>query len=168
LRTARYLTPPGVDAVLYGRLGALPHFNPDDETPPLPVEVEDLRSAIHAADALIFSAPEYAGALPGSFKNLLDWTIGDAEAGSIYGKAACWINASPREGRGAHDELRTVLGYAHATVVDAACIHVPTTPTMIGPDGLIPDPWTRDAIARALRVLADHVGCAPTLQQTGT
>lgn len=42
-----------------------------------------------AADAVLFCTPEYAGALPGSFKNLLDWTVG---GGETYGKPAAWIN----------------------------------------------------------------------------
>ncbi|MGD0240963.1 MAG: NAD(P)H-dependent oxidoreductase [Streptosporangiaceae bacterium] len=34
---------------------------------------------------------EYAGTLPGSLKNLLDWTVG---GGEIYGKPAGWINVA--------------------------------------------------------------------------
>ena len=49
----------------------------------------DLRQEIAAADAVLFCTPEYAGTLPGSFKNLLDWTVG---GGEIYGKPAVWIN----------------------------------------------------------------------------
>ena len=41
-----------------------------------------LRGTIHEADALLFSTPEYAGALPGSLKNLLDWTIRAGTSGS--------------------------------------------------------------------------------------
>src|ERR1700755_805249 len=52
---------------------------------PLPEAVARLRAAIHDADALLFCTPEYAGALPGAFKNLLDWTVGDAEPPSISG-----------------------------------------------------------------------------------
>src|SRR5690348_5172163 len=76
LRTAAALSSPDVDAVLYEELGALPHFNPDLDNDRLHTAVRELRDSVHAADALLFSAPEYAGALPGSFKNLLDWTIG--------------------------------------------------------------------------------------------
>jgi NAD(P)H-dependent FMN reductase len=41
--------------------------------------VADLRRQIEAADAVVFCTSEYAGALPGSFKNLLDWTVGGGE-----------------------------------------------------------------------------------------
>jgi NAD(P)H-dependent FMN reductase len=86
LRTAAVAVLPGLEAVLYEGMGSLPHFNPDDDHQPLTGVVFDLRSRIRAADAVVFSTPEYAGALPGSFKNLLDWTIGDDQPGSIYQK----------------------------------------------------------------------------------
>jgi NAD(P)H-dependent FMN reductase len=43
-----------------------------------------LRDDIRASDGLLFSTPEYAGGLPGAFKNLLDWTVGDGRPGSMY------------------------------------------------------------------------------------
>lgn len=60
-------------------LAALPHFNPDDDRDPLPAAVRVLRTAIADVDAVLFCTPEYAGTLPGSFKNLLDWTVGGTE-----------------------------------------------------------------------------------------
>jgi NAD(P)H-dependent FMN reductase len=153
LRTASALAPSGVDAVLFDGLAALPHFNPDDEgDSPAPAVVE-LRQAIRDADAVVFSTPEYAGAMPGSFKNLLDWTIGDDHPGSIYNKPVAWINASPRDAALAHDSLRAVLGYAHADVVEQACVHVPVTSAMIGEDGLIADALARGQIVGAIAVL---------------
>ena len=97
----------------------------------------------------MFSTPEYAGALPGSFKNLLDWTVGGAE---IYRKPVAWINVAG-EGRGdsADASLATVLGYVGATVISAACIQVPVARDAVGADGLVSD---RDVRAR----IADVVG----------
>ena len=159
VRTARRLLAPAVEGVIYEGLGQLPHFNADDDADAVPVEVAALRAAIHAAAALVVCTPEYAGALPGSFKNLLDWTIGDDNPGSIYNKPVAWINASPRGADGAHEELRTVLGYAHADIVDDACLHVPVGQAMVGPDGLVADVGARDGIARAAAILAERVGC---------
>ena len=149
LRTAAALSVPGILTVFYRGMGELPHFNPDYDVPgePLHPGVRDLRAQLAASDAVLFSTPEYAGALPGSFKNLLDWLIGDGLPRSIYEKPVAWINASPRGAPNAHAELRTVLGFAHATIVDAACVHVPITETMIGPDGLIADTAARDELA---------------------
>jgi chromate reductase, NAD(P)H dehydrogenase (quinone) len=153
LRTVQAVAPPDVDTVLYDGLGELPHFNPDLDEAPLPPAVDALRAAVRAADAVLFSTPEYAGTLPGSFKNLLDWTIGDDQAGSIYEKPVAWINSSSRGATGADETLRMVLGYAHATIVEAACAQIPVAAPMVDDDGLIDDPSVRDRLRRALIAL---------------
>jgi NAD(P)H-dependent FMN reductase len=147
LRTAAAVAPRGVDAVVYDGLGALPHFNPDHDVDPLPPPVAALRAEIHAAAAVLFSTPEYAGALPGSFKNLLDWTIGDDQPGSIYEKRVGWINTSPRGATQALASLRTFLGYAHATIVDAACADVPVASAVLGEEASSPIPTRRRVCA---------------------
>jgi chromate reductase, NAD(P)H dehydrogenase (quinone) len=157
LRTVQAAGPASVTASFYDGLSGLPHFNPDYDTGHPPGPVAGLRSAIRGADAMLFSVPEYAGALPGSFKNLLDWTIGDEQAGSIYEKPVAWINASPRGAVDAHDSLRKVLGYAHATIVESACANVPVTAAMIGTDGLVDDPSVREQIRQAVGHLVEHL-----------
>ena len=157
LRTAREVAPAGVEVTLYDGLGALPHFNPDQDGDALPAAAAELRERIRAADAVLFSVPEYAGSLPGSLKNLLDWSIGDDKPGSIYQKPVAWINASPRGAAGAHEQLRQVLGYAHATIIEAACAHIPVTGELVGDDALIADPAVRKRVAEALSTLAAHL-----------
>lgn len=152
LRTAAAVPPDGVACRLYDG-ASLPPFNPDRDRPPLAPEVDPLRQAIHESDAIVFSTPEHAGALPGSFKNLLDWTIGDESERSIDNKAVCWLNAAPRGAIGAHRELLMVLEYAHALIVDEACAEVPTTSAMIGPDGLVRDRFPLVSIQNALAAL---------------
>ncbi|MCP2341765.1 NADPH-dependent FMN reductase [Actinomadura rupiterrae] len=155
LRTAGAVAPEGIEVLGFGGLAALPHFNPDDDREPLPAAVRELRDAIGAADAVLFCTPEYAGALPGSFKNLLDWTIG---GGEMYEKPVAWLNvssiAAPTGGAGAHDSLRAVLGYAGTSIVEDACARVPLSRQDVGPDGLIGDAGTRAAIVASLRALA--------------
>src|SRR5262245_24401122 len=159
LRTAAELADDRVQTTLYEGMGDLPHFNPDDDREGAPVHaaVADLRAAVAVADALLLCTPEYAGALPGALKNLLEWTVGDA---GTYNKPIAWINASgpaaPTGGADAHDSLRKVLGYVHADIVDAACARIPMTRDAVGPDGTITDPALRNQIAEALRVLARH------------
>ena len=75
LRALRDLAPAGVHATLYDGLADLPAFDPDQDQQ-APSAVGQLRAQLAAADAVVFSTPEYAGTLPGSFKNLLDWTVG--------------------------------------------------------------------------------------------
>ncbi|MEU9079711.1 NAD(P)H-dependent oxidoreductase [Kitasatospora sp. NPDC048538] len=138
----------GVRATYFEGLAALPHFNPDHDTDPLPGPVADLRAAVAAADALLICTPEYAGTLPGSFKNLLDWTVGGTE---ISDKPSAWINAAgPGRGGGAEATLRTVLGYTGAAVVDGACARIPLDRQAVGPDGLVADPLVRERIGEVL------------------
>jgi NAD(P)H-dependent FMN reductase len=160
LRTARAVAPANVEAVIYEGLGTLPHFNPDDDPEGGPVHavVADLRARIAAADALLFCTPEYAGALPGSFKNLLDWTVG---GGETYAMPVGWVNvsgpAAPTGAAGAHGSLRAVLTYTGTDIVEAACVRVPVARGAVGPDGEIDDVGVRDAAGRVLATLAEHV-----------
>jgi chromate reductase len=159
IRTAREVAPPGVHAVVFQGLGDLPHFNPDDdpEGGPVPAAVADLRAQLARADAVLFCTPEYAGALPGSFKNLLDWTVG---GGQTYGMPVGWINASgpaaPSGGADAHASLRKVLGYTGSDIVEGACVRVPVARGAVGDDGLVADEAVRGELATALRALAEH------------
>ncbi|GGV05177.1 FMN reductase [Kitasatospora herbaricolor] len=151
LRTAADLAPEGVTTTLYEGLAGLPHFNPDDDADPLPAPVAELRAAVAAADAILVCTPEYAGTLPGSFKNLLDWTVGGVE---ISDKPTAWINAAnPGRGLGAEATLRLVLGYTGAAVLEEACAAVPVDRAVVGPDGVITDPGARAEIARVLALL---------------
>ncbi|ADV68897.1 NADPH-dependent FMN reductase [Deinococcus maricopensis] len=157
LRTAQAVTPAGLHTVLSDDLGALPHFNPDDDHDPLPPAVAAFRARLRAADALLFCTPEYAGGLPGAFKNLLDWTVG---GGETYGRPAAWINvsgvAAPTGGEDAHAALRKVLGYTGVRVVEAACRRLPLARQDVGADGLIASPEVRAHLQAALLTLAAH------------
>jgi chromate reductase, NAD(P)H dehydrogenase (quinone) len=160
LRTAGEVSGAGIETTPYGGMATLPHFNPDDDREGQPVHaaVAELREQIAAADALLLCTPEYAGALPGALKNLLEWTVGD---GSTYRKPIAWINASgpaaPTGGADAHDSLRKVLGYVHADIVEAACARIPLTRDSVGPDGTIVEHAARARIAATLATLARHV-----------
>lgn len=148
-RTAPLCAPAGVIAQNYEGLAGLPHFNPDDDRDPLPTPVAELRASVAAADAVVFCTPEYAGTLPGSLKNLLDWTVGGTE---FNDKPVAWIKAAadPHRGEGAHATLATVLAYVQADVVDDACLHIPVARDAIGANGVIADPGTCTLIGRAL------------------
>jgi chromate reductase len=154
VHTVQALAPEGVTANLYQGMADLPQFNPDDDGPSLPSQAADLRAQIRWADAVLFSIPEYAGALPGSFKNVLDWAVGDDQPGSMNGKPVAWVNVSPRGAVNAHESLRRVLGYLGATIVESACLDIPITSDVLDDDGLIASEQIRARVAVALRELA--------------
>jgi chromate reductase len=161
LRTAQAGAAPGTECVLYDELADLPHFNPDDDHETPPPAVVRLRDAVHGADAIMFSTPEYAGAMPGALKNLLEWLIGDDKPGSVYEKPVGWVNSSPRGAHLTYESLQTVLDYAHAHVVTEACGHVPVSGSSVGDDGLLVDGAARVAVTRLVDALA-LAACAVT------
>jgi NAD(P)H-dependent FMN reductase len=155
LRTAADSAPDGVRTELYDRLSELPAFNPDQDVEPLPPLVADLRGRIGAADAVLFCAPEYAGTLPGTFKNLLDWTVG---GGEMYRKPVAWLTVAPEgRGDGAVGTLATVLGYLGTVVLDEACLRVPVPPGSVGADGTVADPAFRAGVADLLRTVRSRL-----------
>ena len=156
VRTAMTVGLPLMVLSLYEGMSELPHVNPDDDVPPRSPAVEGLRAAIRAADAVVFSTPEYAGDLPGSFKNLLDWAVGDDQTASLYEKPVAWINCSPRGATDAHASLLRVLGYLGATIVSEACVRTPLERISIGSDGLVDSDEVRRSLADALT----HLGAA--------
>lgn len=160
LRTVAAVAPPEIETTFYDGAAGLPHFSPDDDPDGGPVHpaVEELRAALRIADAVLICTPEYAGALPGSFKNVLEWTVGDA---STYRKPVAWINASstaaPTGGADAHDSLRKVLGYVGADIVEDAVVRLPVPRAAVGADGLVSDPAIRDRVASVVAALAARV-----------
>jgi len=155
LHTVVSLLPADVAADLYDGMSGLPHFNPDDDHDPLPLAVADLRSRIAAADAILISTPEYAGAMPGSLKNLLDWTVGGVETSD---KPVAWINISTTGGATkTHESLTTVLTYTGALIVDAACLRIPVHREAIGANGLIDDPPVVSEILTAVTALLGSI-----------
>ena len=148
LRTAQAID---ADTELFEGMRALPHFSPDDDGDDLPAAVRELRAATGRAEAILVCTPEYAGALPGAFKNLLEWLVGGGEA---YRKPIAWINvsgpAAPSGAADAHDSLRKVVGYLSMEIVEEACVRIPVARDAIGADGLIADPAIREPLAAAL------------------
>ena len=122
----------------------------------LPATAARLREQIGESDAVLFCTPEYAGTLPGSLKNLLDWTVG---GGEFDRKPAAWINvAAPGRGKGAEDSLMAVLGYVGADIVEAACRRIPVDRDAIGPDGTVIGLKFAVEIAEVWGALLSHLG----------
>lgn len=154
VRTAAAVAPADIGTEIFEGMDALPHFNPDDDAEgvEIPEVVTAMRMRFEAADAVLLSAPEYAGALPGSFKNLLEWTVGSM---AMYEKPTAWINvAAPGRGLHAEDSLRKVLGFITADIAEEACVKLPLAREAVGPSGEVEDPEYRAAVTAALEALA--------------
>jgi chromate reductase len=150
LRTAARFAPPDVTATLYDGLRGLPAFVPGEQA--VPGAVAGLRQRVEEADALLFSTPQYAGSLPGSLKNLLDWLV---DAGTLDGKAAAWLSvAGPGQDDNAVATLETVLGHGNARVLRAASMRIPLGPETVDGQGIVVDSRLHLALMDMLRALA--------------
>lgn len=127
LRAYENLLPATVTLEHYEALSALPHFNPDLDREPVPSEVQLLRGLVAGAGAVVISTPEYAHALPGSFKNALDWLVSDP---AFAGKPVAILHVA-RGSTWALDSLREVLRTMSARIIEPASVLVPLTANQI-------------------------------------
>jgi chromate reductase len=142
LRTAARFAPPEAGATLYSGLSGLPAFVPGET--PAPAPVAELRRQVVAADAVLFSTPEYAGSLPGSLKNLLDWLV---DGGELTGKAAAWLSVvGPGRDEGARAGLESALEHGGARLLRPACVRIPLDIRTVDEHGLIDDPRLHTAL----------------------
>ncbi|MHB8368786.1 MAG: NADPH-dependent FMN reductase [Leptospirales bacterium] len=73
LRAAAALAPAG-SSMKIGTISGIPLYNGDIEaTEGIPPQVEALKDQIAAGDGLLMVTPEYNNAMPGVFKNAVDW-----------------------------------------------------------------------------------------------
>jgi chromate reductase, NAD(P)H dehydrogenase (quinone) len=149
LHAARCLAPPEIKIALFSGFGLLPHFDPDLDTQDgsgLPVSVIDLRKRIGEADGLLIACPEYAGGMPGSFKNMLDWLVGSTE---FVEKPVAIFNASPRATE-AQKSLRLVLRTMSARIIEESSIVLPFLGKEVDAASFIED-------AAAARLISDAI-----------
>ena len=97
---------------IYDGLLNLPQFNPDDDTENPPAPVTDLRKQIKEANGILICTPEYAMGVPGSLKNLLDWTVSSSD---FSNKPVVAITASS-SGQKAHLSLLATLQVIEALI----------------------------------------------------
>jgi NAD(P)H-dependent FMN reductase len=149
LRMAARLAPADIAVTLYPGLRDLPAFVPAEA--PTPDAVALLRHQVDTADAVLISTPEYAGSLPGSLKNLLDWLV---DGGQLVGKPVAWLSlAAHGQEEGALATLQTVLDHGSARVLRSACIRIPLSPHAIDAHGTITDPQLPMALVDVLQSL---------------
>ncbi|WDR34304.1 NAD(P)H-dependent oxidoreductase [Pseudomonas serboccidentalis] len=145
LRATERLCPDGVLVRHYEGIGELPHFNPDLLEDP-PETVIALWSIIGQADGLLFSCPEYARGIPGSFKNMLDWLVSSEE---FPGKPVALFNASPRASH-AQAALRLVLDTMSARIIEEASMTVNLLSSRLSAESIAADPVLGPMIGTAL------------------
>ena len=92
LQAAQKLTPQDTQLEIFD-LHGIPPFNQDDETNP-PAVVTEFKQRIRAADAILFSTPEYNYSVPGVLKNAIDSASRPYGDSAWNGKPVAIISAS--------------------------------------------------------------------------
>lgn len=152
LQAAIALSPANVEMKLYGRLGDLPHFNPDLESNE-PQVVTDWRSHIAWADGLIICSPEYAHGVPGVLKNALDWLVSGSE---FINKPVALFNASSRAVH-APAALTEIITTMAGKIVPAASITVSLLGRNLDAAGIVAEPEIADEIQTAIGAFVDAI-----------
>ncbi len=92
LLAAQKLAPEGVRVEVFDITG-IPVFNQDEDQTP-PQKVVEFKTAIRAADAILFVTPEYNYSIPGPLKNAIDWASRPYGDSAWAGKTAAVMGAS--------------------------------------------------------------------------
>lgn len=124
LRSLQAIAPEEVQITIFD-LHEIPLYNQDIEnTSGFPPAVEEMRSQIQAADALIFATPEYNGAMSGVLKNGIDWA---SRGGILAKKPVAPISGSPGAlgATKAQESLRAVLTHLGMHVMSRPSVAVP-------------------------------------------
>ncbi len=159
LRATMIVAPSSITVSLYAGLRSLPPFDPDvemasiDDPSLMPASVAAFGVALRAADAVIFSTPEYAHGLPGVLKNALDWVVG---SGEFVGKRVAIFNASAY-GTFAHASLLETLTVMSARVVADAAATCTTLHRSMTDMEIVADVLVAHSLTRALDMLAASV-----------
>ena len=148
LQAFAQLAPAHVRCSSFDAIAALPHFNPDDDHDPVAPAVTALRQAIDAADCLVISTPEYAHALPGAFKNLLDWLVSDP---AVAGKPVIILHIA-RGSEFALNSLREVLATMSLPVL--ATVHLPLGGNQVSPADILARAELKRALLEAVTTLS--------------
>ena len=154
LEAARLLAPPPIARLSIADGSVAPHFNPDlDEPGCMPRAAADWRDLVQSVDGVVIGMPEYAGGVPGAFKNSLDWLAGST---AIYRKPVA-IVASSNRGAAGQKSLASILDTLGVDVVAASCINLGLNGAGTSAHSLTADQGVSTAIKSALGALVDHI-----------
>lgn len=150
----RTLAPPGLTLTLVG-LGELALYDEDLEAA-APASWTRFRTAVRAADALLFVTPEYNRSVPGALKNALDVGSGPTTANVWAGKPGAVISLSPGAlgGFGANHHLRQALVAVDVAVLAQPEIYLGGADALFDEAGALTSVPVRTLLEKFMRVFA--------------
>ena len=150
------LAPEDTMIEIYEGIGNLPHFNPEIDDERELLSVQDWRSQLKQANAVIFCTPEYAHGVPGVLKNALDWIVSSSEF--MY-KPTAVISASPSPdgGEKANASLVQTLKMMMADIPEGSILCIPAVSTKLSKNGELINPETKQELQDLLENLVQTI-----------
>jgi chromate reductase len=153
LRAAEELAPEGVSFSTVD-IGGLPLYNEDIRAQGFPPAVEEIRSQVRAAHALVFVTPEYNYSIPGVLKNAIDWASRPPDQ-PFNGKPAAIMGASPSMLGSARAQyhLRQVCVYLNILPINQPEVFVAAANRKFDADGRLSDEPARKLVVQLMQSL---------------
>ena len=155
LRTAKELTPEGVTINIF-ELDGIPGFSEDDEKNP-PAKIIEFKKQIRAADALLFSTPEYNYSVPGVLKNAIDWASRPYGDNAWAGKPAAIMGASIGMIGTARAQyhLRQIFVFLNVYPINQPEVMIANAAERFDAEGNLTDEKTKEYIRKLIEALVE-------------
>lgn len=157
LVAAQQLCADDVEIEIYD-ISDFPPFSQDLEKD-VPANVTKLKAAIRAADAVIFSSPEYNYSVPGHLKNVIDWASRPYGDSAWDGKPALIMGASSGAIGTARMQyhLRQTMVFLNMFPLNKPEIMIGNASKKFDENGNLTDEMTRDFIKNGVAALVEEV-----------
>jgi len=153
LHAAVGLCPEDAEIEIYD-IGGFGPFNQDAEQNP-PENVVAFKAAIRAADAVLFSSPEYNYSVPGFLKNAIDWASRPYGDSAWDGKPALIMGASPGTGGTMRMQyhLRQIMVFLNMHPLNRPEVMISNCAKKFDENGTLTDEKTREYLRQAIEAL---------------
>ncbi|MFZ4648815.1 MAG: NADPH-dependent FMN reductase [Patescibacteria group bacterium] len=135
-------------------ISQIPVYNSDQEEN-IPESVIRFKKQIEAADAVLFSSPEYNYSIPGGLKNAIDWASRPYGNNSFENKPAAIMGASVGMLGTARMQyhLRQVMVFLDMKALNRPEVMVGMVQERFNPEGILTDEKTKEKISELLIAL---------------
>ena len=147
------LTKEKFETTVFEGLSELPHFNPDLDNGRPPEAVDNFRKLLKNSDGILICTPEYAMGVPGTLKNVLDWTV---SSGEFSGKPVALITAST-SGLKAHESLLDTLQVIDARINAETQYLISFIQVKLNSENKITDEQTMSDLQKLLGAFAEQM-----------